>query len=135
MSLDLPRLCPALYGARVCGTGFVPVCGKAVKENLVVRAARARLSEDDDVEASKMRLVMAEGFPHEALQAISAGRPTTMFLGYCKSEPGIVFSVFPGQDREKIVPAPACPGEYPFEGGGIRKALQPVRSMLNPGTG
>ena len=59
--------------------------------------------------------MLPERLPHQPFQAVSVAGPSAMLLGDREPEPGLVHTVFPGQDRKQIVATPAGFGKHMAE--------------------
>jgi hypothetical protein len=59
--------------------------------------------------------MLAEGLPHQPLQAVPFVSLSAVFPGYRQPQPGLVAAVFPGQDRKQIVATPAGFGKHMAE--------------------
>src|SRR5690606_19530084 len=100
--------CGPLFRPAGRRAGFLPVPFETAENRLVVCLSRPRLTEDHEVPSRQLRVMLPEGFAHEALQAVPAACEPAMFPRYRKPEPGVTLAVVARQDREQIVAAPVC---------------------------
>src|SRR5690606_1448723 len=86
--------------------------------------------QHDDVDPRQFVGMLAKRLSHQPLQAVPVTCLSAMFLGYRKSKPGLVHSVFPGQDREQFVATPAGFGKHTAERVCAGQAVGPGETMV-----
>ena len=83
----------------------------------------ARLVNNDNVEATKQRLLLAKRLSNHSLYTVTCCRPSAMLLGDCQTQPRNVFLIAPAQHGEQLVATACCPGKHAAES---RRVKEPV---------
>ena len=109
--------------------------GETCKKRRVVGAARVRLPQYDEVDASQFRLMAAKRLAHDALQPVAAAGGAAMLLRYGQAEPRAIRSVGFVQDGKEFIAAPGATAKDAAEGSRIRQAVrlpEPVQPIVVP---
>jgi len=69
----------------------------------IVEFTQSLAGKNDHVQCRKLMLVQAEGFANDTPNTVALHRPTDIFLGYDKTDPGITKIVGAGKDQQMLV--------------------------------